>query len=361
MRLIVNDIAATEGGALSILKDFYRFVRDNEETKKIEWLFIVSDDLLEETSNIKIHMFKKKRFNWIRRFLFDNYIINRLSKEFHADGIISLQNTISFTSGLPQLVYMHQVIPFQKEKKFSFLKKNEYKYAIYQFIIGSLIKKSLKKANLVVVQAKWLKDLVASQAICCTDSIIVNSLDCESCNYISEPKNSNYETNFFYPAFECVYKNQDIIRKACSLLEARGIKAKVELTINSNNTQSNIIRTCGKLTHEEVMQKLSNSTLIFPSYVETIGLPLIEAMSVNTLVLAADCQYAHETLKGYPNAYFFNPFNHEELADLMIKVITGDIKRIDYHYQTSNHSDWGNVVSSFVNIIESKRLKAESL
>lgn len=34
MRLIVNDIAATEGGALTVIKDFYSFIRDNDEAKK---------------------------------------------------------------------------------------------------------------------------------------------------------------------------------------------------------------------------------------------------------------------------------------------------------------------------------------
>lgn len=358
MKLIVNDIAASEGGALSVIKDFYQFINDNEIGKQIEWLFILNTQLFEETSNIKIRIFKKGHFSWLRRLWFDNFIINRISKEYNADGIISFQNTVSFTSRLPQMVYMHQVIPFQKEKRFSFFKKSEYFYAISQYIIGFIIKRSIRKADVAVVQSAWLKQLVASQTDSKLNKIIVNPIECSIdteavLNSVSEEFN---HTHFFYPAFECIYKNQQVIRQACAILENKGIDVTVELTIDSQYPESKSIKSCGKLPHEQVMKKLCRATLIFPSYLETVGLPLVEAMSVNALILAADCQYARETLNGYPNAYFFNPFDSEGLATLMEKVASGNIAKTKYTYhQTSRKSDWGNVINIFSDVIRNNK------
>lgn len=315
-------------------------------------MFILSQKLFDETSNIKIHLYKKGRFNWLRRLLFDNYILNRLCKRYEIDGVLSFQNTISFTSRLPQLVYMHQVIPFQKEKTFSFLRKDEMIYAVYQHLIGSLIRKSVEKADLVVVQAEWLRELVKVRTNSNPDKIIVNRLDCKVNDAADDVNMPIWSNHFFYPAFECIYKNQTVIRQACAILQAQNIDAVVELTIDSEYTESTIIKSCGKLPHNDVMNRFRSSTLIFPSYLETVGLPLVEAMSANALILAADCQYAHETLKNYPNAYFFDPFNPEELAELMKNVIDGKITRVRYDYSPSCESDWSNVIYRFTEVIQ---------
>ena len=56
---------------------------------------------------------------------------------------------------------------------------------------------------------------------------------------------------------------------------------------------------------------------------------MAEAASAGTIVLASDCPFSHEILDNYENAYFFDPFKPAELADLMRKVITGEIVKKD--------------------------------
>lgn len=353
MNLIVNDIAASEGGALAVISDFYRFAKEDEIGKKIQWTFILSEYLFEETSNIRIHIYKKGFLNWLRRLWFDNFKLNKLCKSCGAEGVLSFQNTVSFTGRIPQLLYMHQVIPFQNEKRFSFLKKEEFLFAIYQYIIGALIKKSVRKANLVVVQAEWLRQLVAKQTNKDLTSIIVKGLD-RKVNTIPKNLSKEYDASqFFYPAFECIYKNQSIIREACNILQEKGIEATVDLTIGTKFPESKIINSCGRLSHEEVMLRYKKSTLIFPSYLETVGLPLIEAMSANSIILAADCRYAHETLKNYPNAYYFNPFKPEDLASLMERVINGQIYRQLSSYMYPETIGWHIVIDKFIKLIKS--------
>ena len=52
MRVVVNDIAASSGGVLTVLKDFYKYVKEND--RENEWYFLVGDDYIEPTENIHI-------------------------------------------------------------------------------------------------------------------------------------------------------------------------------------------------------------------------------------------------------------------------------------------------------------------
>jgi len=83
----------------------------------------------------------------------------------------------------------------------------------------------------------------------------------------------------------------------------------------------------GRVPREDVLERLSQSTLIFPSLIETYGLPLAEARALGSIVLAADLPYAREVLEGYNNAYFFDPYSPNELAALMREVMLGKISR----------------------------------
>ena len=306
---------------MSILSDFYKYVRNSQELKQHEFIFLLNKKYFEETGNIKIKTDIKK--DWLNRFKFDLLTGRKYIKKINPDLVISLQNTIVFGLKCKQFVYVHQAIPFQKDKKFSFFKKAERKYAIIQKIIGGIIKKSIKKADLTIVQTKWMKKAVINCTHINEKKIIsmMPNMQIEKCeNNIKFCNNS-----FFYPASKELYKNHKCIYDACKILnENREIDYKVDLTIENGEIINNI-NYIGKLPINKVYEKYESSTLVFPSYIETVGLPLIEAKENSSIILAADCDYSREVLAGYENAYFFNPFKPEELAILMKKIISNDI------------------------------------
>ena len=46
MKIIVNDLAASAGGAMTVLKSFYRYVRENDKAN--EYIFLLSNHYLEK-------------------------------------------------------------------------------------------------------------------------------------------------------------------------------------------------------------------------------------------------------------------------------------------------------------------------
>lgn len=325
MRIVVNDIAASHGGAITILKDFYKSIIESGD--KNEWIFILSDMYIDETENIKVLLREDIKKSWLKRALFDVKYGSKYIEKLNPDIVISLQNTLIKNLNIPQIVYIHQAIPFQKVKHFSFLKKEERIYAIYQYIIGRLIKNSAKIANLVVVQTNWMKDALINDLLIDLNKIEVIRPSVKKIDWDVEC--SDEKINFFYPAEKDIYKNHECIFEAINLLKSRDDrKFNIDLTIDSyKGHKEDEVNYLGRIKRDEVIDRMSKSILVFPSYIETLGLPLIEAMELNRIILVADCEYSREVLQGYSNVYYFDPFKSNELADLMGKIINGDIHR----------------------------------
>ena len=83
----------------------------------------------------------------------------------------------------------------------------------------------------------------------------------------------------------------------------------------------------GKITKGDVFSYYSQvDALLFPSKLETWGLPLTEFKTFNKPIIAADLEYAHETIGHYDKSYFFSPTNHHELAEIIEKFIDGSLE-----------------------------------
>lgn len=328
MRIMVFDVPAESGGALTILKQYYdRAVED----KNNEWIFIISTPYLKETKNVKIIRYPWIKKSWMHRIFFDNFIAHKLVKKNNIDKILSLQNVIIPHIKVHQTVYVHNAIPFSAYK----FRLNENKLLwIYQNIIGRSIFKSIKEANKVIVQTQWMKNKCIDKIGKNSDDIevITPQIDIEIKNYFIEAKETL--TTFFYPASAVEFKNHKIIVDACLELKKKNINNyNILFTLKGNENKSIEelyrcvkenklpIEFIGYISKEKVMDFYSKSILLFPSYLETVGLPLIEAKLHNTYIIASDCEFSHEILDGYDKVYYFDYTNYNTLYMLLMKFI----------------------------------------
>lgn len=345
MRIIVNDIAANSGGVLTVLKDFYQFVKENDTEN--EWYFLVCDDFIEPTENIHIIKLPDVKKSYIKRLIFDFITGKKLIKELNADCIFSLQNTVIHGVDVPQTVYQHQPLPFQDVKNYSFFKKGERKMAVYQHLIGKTIFLSAKKADKLIVQTEWMREAINRKCSVAMEKIVKiapNIENAENLRVDVQRKNNM----FFYPTSAVPYKNIACIYEACKILESKNLDFTVKLTVPNGEAQRNI-KYIGQIPRNEVFANLCEGALIFPSYIETFGYPLIEAAQMGAIVLAADCPFAHEVLNGYENAYYFNPFKPEELASLIEKVVLDEIKPKDVFKKIeTSENTWKKVVEEII-------------
>lgn len=347
MKIVVNDISAAEGGSLTILHSFYRYVRDTDSGH--EWVFLTGSGVIDETERIRVVVQPKVKSNWLRRLAFDLVLGRRLVRSFEPDVVLSLQNTCTYGVSVPQVVYVHQSLPFQRSKRFSFLRKTERSLAVYQYIIGALIKCSIRYADDVIVQTEWMRQAILDQVRIAGDRVACIVPDLEDLSsYASNATGATAE--FFYPTADLIYKNNECVLAACRLLREEGVaNFEATLTLESCHMEPNV-KSIGRIQRAQVLERLGSSTLVFPSLVESYGLPLAEARAIGTIVLAADLPYAREVLHGYTNAYFFAPESPQQLAALMRDVIEGRIvrqcagERHDALTAPADASAWAKVV-----------------
>ncbi len=328
MRKMVFDVPAEKGGALTILKQFYN---DACQSNTDDWIFVVSKIHLEDSKNLKVISYPWIKKSWLHRIYFDLFVAHRLIDKYKAEEVLSLQNLIIPRSRVKQTVYVHQSLPFV-DYKFKF--RDDPKVWIYKNIIGKMILYSIKKADKVIVQTNWMKNVCINNLGIDENNIEVRKpkmdLRVKKCFIAND---ESYRT-FFYPAGPSYYKNHRIIIRALSILKSKGIdNINVIFTLNGDENKhiKSLSKYCGdnqinvnflgNLPIEEVYRYYGISVLIFPSYVETIGLPLIEAKIHKAPILVSDCEFSRDILDNYDKSIFFNPFDAEDLANKINNII----------------------------------------
>ena len=164
--IFVNATATTEGGALTILRQFLERIATYSNKNMYYYIFCSLDELgLYESKNIKVvNNIKGKK--WLDRIKWDLYGLKNWSKkkDIKADLIISFQNIgINYYKDVGQLIYLHNPIPFAEKFNWKLFDSNERSLWFYKNIYKRIIKITLKNNFHIVVQTEWMKNAVIEQ------------------------------------------------------------------------------------------------------------------------------------------------------------------------------------------------------
>lgn len=327
MNILVYSVAAESGGALSVLMDFYKQFQTHKEN---HYYFLVSTPQLEEQDNITILRFPEIKKGWGHRLWFEYVKAPQLVKRYNIDEVFSTTNTVLPFVQIPQTLYLHNSLPFSTYR----FKWNENRlFWVYQHIIARLIFHSLKRADHIITQTYWMKNAVINQCGIPEGKIEVQTPPIDD-SMVKPYRPTGRETIFFYPAAPFSYKNHRLIIEACKILKSKEIMDwQVFLTLNENGTPYERelaaevkdfrlpVKFIGFLSREEVFDWYSKSILLFPSYIETVGFPLLEARLCRAPILASNTPFSREILKDYHYCEFFDIQDAERLADEMAKLI----------------------------------------
>lgn len=106
----------------------------------------------------------------------------------------------------------------------------------------------------------------------------------------------------------------------------------------------------GVMPHEKLLEYYKSSKgLLFPSSIESLGLPLLEAARFGLPIIASDLDYVKEVLDGYEGVRCASHNDYEKWADLMVDICKNN-KSIN---PLPNHnSSWPDFFELADNIIE---------
>lgn len=317
--IIVNATALDQSGALSIVKQFVENIPENA----INWLIFVSDRILLEGDrlNVRIEPIAKVK-PMHKRFWWDVVGLNKWLKQKGIEPIacVSLQNTgfHVYKKHIPHFIYYHQSIPFFPYS-WNPLKAEQRSLWFYKHIYPIFVKLFLKKDTKIFVQLDFIKEGFAKKFHHPINNIeIFFPSVVKPKTDLSIALSDNY-LNLFYPATSFFYKNHKVVREAASKLE---MNVKFYFTLPKDGSFG-CIECIGTIPYEQVCSMYrACDALVFPSYIETFGLPLIEAAMTGLPILVSDLPYAREVLYGYEGAVFVKYNN----SDAWTKAI-GNLKK----------------------------------
>jgi len=150
------------------------------------------------------------------------------------------------------------------------------------------------------------------------------------------------------------YKNLNILMRGMRRLRRQVPDATLFGTWAANDPflrQEGLVG-LGLLDEPSLAQAYSRSTiLVQPSLVETVSLPIGEAMSLGTPILAADRPYAHDVTEGV--ASFFDPKSPVDFAEKAARLLTDASFRERLSLQGSDVIDKRRQTHPYARMVES--------
>ena len=334
--IILSGINMKEGGIFTILDNCLQKISDYAEDKNLKVIALVPDASQFNYPNIEYIAFPESKKSWFKRVYYEYFYFKKLSKELQPNVWFSLHDVSPNVIAKKRFVYFHHPTIFYKSSFKDW--KYDYKIGVFSILYEYLTRINLKQNHTVFVQQKWIKTefekLYKIQNIKVCNPEYTEELTTKT-TVLEKDK-----IHFYYPSFPRTFKNFELLFDAIELLDS-SLRNKVRFhftTIKDNphkfakhlyskyNSMPEVDFK-GWISREEVL-KLYNSVdcIIFPSKLETWGLPLSEAKAFKKPILAANLPYAKETVGDYDKVSFFDTENPKELAQLITDFVTNTIQ-----------------------------------
>ena len=355
MEICIIATICKETGALSIYNQMLKHLIAVKS--KDESYFIFIDPLMPKPA-IEGVRYIEYATNGHNRIKFDLYDFKRICLQhgIKPDVIFSLNNTGVRCPGVRQIIYYHQGLPLYNYH-FSLINKQDRGIGLFTKLYPHYVKCSLKSHTSVVVQTEIVKRLFAKRYHFPEERVFVafpdvEKIDVESVNLFEYEPNT---FNFIYPATSPSYKEHITLVRALQAMNDEDLRSRIRihLTIKENERedlrslidaagqQHNIIFH-GPMPHEQLLSMYKAADgLLFPSVIETIGLPLLEASAFGLPVLANDLEYVKDVLKGYEGLKTVPLRDYKAWGKEMAKLCK-DKQRYN-SYRRECGSDWPNI------------------
>lgn len=265
------------------------------------------------------------RRNWLRRVFYEYLWFWLWSRRRDIDLWISLQDVTPNVRAAHRVVYCHNPAPFFKGPTRWLL---DPRFEVFRLLYGFFYRVNLTKNDHAIVQQQWMRNELEERYGRAKRTIIVAHPVHASDNALTPPSRvPGAPLRILYPVFPRSAKNHEVLIAAMN--DLRDLPIELTLTFTGDETRyarmirrmaqgQDNIRFTGFLPLADLDREYERAdVLIFPSMLETWGLPLSEFRRFGKPILAANLPYAREALGGYPHSVFFDPESPPTLANIL--------------------------------------------
>lgn len=344
-KIAIVDVAADSSGALSVLMDFYNYVKNEVNNMKLKFYFFTSVVDLPETKNIVCIKNASIKKSWVHRLKWEYLEFPVIHKKEKFDVIFSLQNKTMPVIDAKQIVYFHNSLHLADKNQFNFFKKYDRKFWVYTRLITPITLSSLKKAICIITQTNSVKKRLERKVSTRIETIYPDT------DIVSQ-KNDGKIKGFIYPATPLSYKHMEYIVDAekkiygeCEheiIFTISGNENEYAAMIKNSAKDMDNIRFIGWQARERIMDMYREYGLIFASSIESFPIPFIEAMSYGVPIVAVNEDYAAEILDGYKNKILCDS---NGLSDAIIEGLKCKIENGKKINAENSVSSWKKVIA----------------
>ena len=313
-------------------------------------ILIVNKNLKKTFTDIKVIKTELYPFNLMHFMQFHKLLktieFDVYHSMFYANSFFKVKNKI-YISTVHDLMY--SVVP-------NFFRNNMLLNQLAIWYFDFIVKRSLKNSDFIVAISettqKDIKNVFGLKSVVITEGI--NEL--HSDNEKLEIDTSQLKTKefFLYVGNNRPHKNVEFL-KSCYIKSSSSKKLVIvgHKGENISFDDKEIIYT-GYINDFTLKYLYSNaSAFVFPSLYEGFGLPILEAIYLDTLVLSSNCGSLAEF--GEYNIQYFDPEKEESLIELLENI---DNTKFDYHKQKILHDrfNWNVVKNQLLKFYKEKVL-----
>lgn len=292
-----------KGGSLSIYKQIEKLINQDQNIVNITF----GDKYKFNLNSGIIIIYPLKVFNLVYRFLIEQVLVLIISLLKKPKKIIMLGNFPCFFSHYPQKVFFHNLI-------YIFCLKNPKKYSLKLFLESLFWKLSIEKVNpTICVQSSFIKKSLEK---CFRKKLNIEIIGSPSVNFKTKDNFKYFSLNkkniqildkeflhFIYPANFYSHKNHRLLFQCSRFFKQNKIKIHLTLekkVIRHNNLDLSSFVFYNYLNYKEIDYLYKNcNALIYPSLIESLGLPLLEITNYNKTVIALNSSYVRAAIDNY--------------------------------------------------------------
>lgn len=349
--IVVSAVNLNVGGTLTILRECLAYLSVLADQGDYRIVALVHKREVAEYPNIEYIELAWSKKAWVNRLWCEYVTMNKISKELAPVYLwLSLHDTTPNVQAEKQAVYCHNSFPFYKWKMREWLFTP--KVVMFSLFSKWIYRINIHKNDFIVVQQQWFRDAFEEWFDLDQEEVIVSpprkrAMKVSEISKKISPYVEKNEYVFFYPALPNSHKNFEVLCEAAQILSERLGENVFKVFITMKGDENGYARWLykkwgnvkplnfrGFLNKEELFQLYEEAdALVFPSKIETWGLPITEFASYHKPMLLADLPYTHETSSGCSQVCFFNPEDASLLADKMQCLIEGDTSILRYSAQ----------------------------
>jgi glycosyltransferase involved in cell wall biosynthesis len=322
--IVISGINVTNSGILSIMTDCLTELVDYSKDKNLRIIALVNSKSLFSIPTIEYIEFPKSKKSWFYRMYYEYFYFKKLSENLDANIWFSIQDLSPKVKANKKFVYCHNPSPFYKPNLHDWI--YGFRISFFAWFYKYAYRFNIQSNTAVFVQQNWIKKQFEDWFK--ISNVKVSYPETRTINSIKTVELNKEKNIFFYPCFPRMFKNIGFICDAILLLpkELRDT-ISVYFTINGteNSYSKKITSTYKNHSEFKFIGALDRTTvagyynqmgaLLFPSKLETWGLPLTETKEFNKPIFVSNLPYAHETVGVYDKVCFFDLNDPKDLAN----------------------------------------------